>query len=195
MKAWTNLTRTVAPAVDVLTLAEAKMHLRVDHDYSDAEISAWIAAATSMIDGPNGIGVALISQTWRQSLDTFPAKGIEIRLGPVSAISSITYADTANVTQTLAPTSYAFDLDTYPVTIKPAYGKTWPDIYDKPGAIKVNFVAGYGLSAATVPASLKAAIKLLIGHWYANREAAGDTMTQIPFGVAAILDSYRNQMI
>jgi uncharacterized phiE125 gp8 family phage protein len=195
MKFWTNLVRVVAPSVDVVTLAEVKTHLRIDFNDSDAELTAWIAAASGMIDGPSGIGIAMINQTWRQSIDAFPADGIEIRLGPVSSITSITYRDTSGAIQTLDPALYAADLDSYPTVIKPAYGTNWPETYGVDGAIKITFVAGYGPNAAAVPAALKAAVKLLIGHWNNSREAAGEPQKEIPFGVKVILDGYRNQFL
>ena len=36
-----------------------------------------------------------------------------------------------------------------------------------------------------------AAMLLLIGHWYANREAAGQSLSDIPFGVDSILFLHR----
>lgn len=57
----------VAPPVDsVVSLGEAKAHLRVSHDDEDAEIAAMIDAATAYLDGLEGVlGRALGPQTWR----------------------------------------------------------------------------------------------------------------------------------
>lgn len=42
------------------------------------------------------------------------------------------------------------------------------------------------------PAPLAEAVIQLVAHWFENREAAGDSMRQIPFGFAEIIDSYRD---
>ncbi|MDM8794975.1 head-tail connector protein, partial [Klebsiella pneumoniae] len=40
---------------------------------------------------------------------------------------------------------------------------------------------------------VKAAMLLLIGHWYANREtvSVGQTVAEVPFAVEALLQPYR----
>jgi uncharacterized phiE125 gp8 family phage protein len=72
-------------------------------------------------------------------------------------------------------------------------GKWWPATacYNY-GAVQVTFVAGYG-NAAAVPADLKAAIKLLVGHLYENREAVtlGAMPAELPLGFASVTNRYR----
>ena len=67
----------------------------------------------------------------------------------------------------------------------------------------VQYVAGYPPTddippdyAANVPASIKVAMKLLIGHWYENREASvtGVTNAVVELGVRALLDFYRRRL-
>jgi hypothetical protein len=59
------------PTEPVLTLADAKPHLRVDHNDDDSLITALIAAATARLDGRDGIlGRWLRQQTW----ELFPAR-------------------------------------------------------------------------------------------------------------------------
>jgi uncharacterized phiE125 gp8 family phage protein len=189
---WNNLARVTGPAVPAVTLEEIKLHLKIDTNEQDAEVMAWLMAATALIDGPRGIGIAMINQSWRLSLDAFPASGIEIRLRPVTAITSIVYTDEAGATQTLSALSYTADFDSFPVIIRPGHGEAWPTTYSKPGAVKVTFSAGHGAGAATVPEPLKAAIKLLVGHYNNNREAVGADFSELPLGVQSILDAYRS---
>lgn len=40
-------------------------------------------------------------------------------------------------------------------------------------------------------AGIWAAMLLLIGHWYANREAAAQNLTEVPLGVEALLIRHR----
>ncbi|MBB2819001.1 head-tail connector protein [Rhizobium phaseoli] len=186
MNEWTRLVRTVAPASPVVSLEEAKRHLRVLHDDDNADIEAFIAAAIAAIEGPNGIGIALSPQTWRMSLDHFPCE-IVIPLGPVTAVTSVAYTDAAGSPATVSGLRY--DLDSSPLRIWPARDTTWPTIYCEPGAVKVTFVCGY----ATLPPDLRAAILLLVGHFYERREAVTTDLkaVDLPMGVSSILERYR----
>lgn len=186
MNEWTRLVRTVAPASPVVSLAEAKRHLRVLHDDDDADIEMMVGAATAAIEGPNGIGIALSPQTWRLSLDHFPCE-IIVPLGPVSAVTSVEYRDAAGVMQPVAGLRY--DLDESPLRVWPARDTAWPSANCEPGAVKVTFVCGY----ADLPQDLRWAILLLVGHFYEHREAVTTDLKaiELPMGVASILERYR----
>ena len=174
--AWTRLTWTT-PSASIITVAELKSHLRVDFDDDDDLISDLVVAAQGHIEGPEGIGLALAPSTWRLSLDHFPAdQVISIPLGPVTAVTGITYLDTAGATR--------IDLDGRPARITPALTKDWPATADLVGAVKVTFTAG----PATPDPGLKRAVLMLAAHWYANPSAtAPGQVPEIPLGVAAIL--------
>jgi uncharacterized phiE125 gp8 family phage protein len=59
-----------------------------------------------------------------------------------------------------------------------------------PGAVRIDYVAGYA-TAGAIPADLRAAVKLLVGHLYENREAsAPGTLNVIPLGARRILDNW-----
>lgn len=186
MNEWTRLVRTVAPASPVVSTIEAKKHLRVFHDEDDAEIDAMVAAATASIEGPNGIGVALSPQTWRLSLDHFPCE-IVIPLGPVTAVTSVSYVDADGAPATVP--ALRFDLDANPTRIWPARDVAWPSVTCEPGAVKVTFVCGY----PTLPQDLRWAILLLVGHFYEHREAVTTDLkaVDLPMGVASIIERYR----
>lgn len=186
MNEWTRLVRTVAPASPVVTLAEARRHLRVFHEDDDAEIEMMVAAATAAIEGPNGIGIALGSQTWRLSLDHFPCE-IVVPLGPVISITSIGYTDSAGDPATVA--TWRADIESSPLRIWPARDTSWPAIVCEPGAVKVTFVCGY----TDIPVDLKWAILLIVGHFYEHREAVTTDLKaiELPMGVSSILERYR----
>lgn len=184
--------RTVAPAV-LLTPAEAKAHLRVDHADDDALIAALIEAATTHLDGWSGIlGRALVSQTWRQDFADF-GEYLRLPLGPVVSVSSVTYYDINDASQTAASASYSLLADDYGPYVGLVPGYTWPSVSSTRNApVSVTYVAGYG-TAAAVPQAIKQAALLLIAHWYDFREAvmAGQTPTELPFGVRALLTPFR----
>lgn len=178
---WNRLTRVTPPADTVVSIDTAKAHLQIDHDDDDELIEALIRAAEAYVEGPKGIGIALLPQTWRLSLDRFSGS-ITIPLGPVREIVSIT-ADG----ETVDPASYAYDLDSTPLKIVP--NGSWPSV-SAPGAVKVTFTVGY--DADDVPWDIRAAILLLIAHLHRNREATSDkAMSEVPFGVQSVLDRYR----
>jgi len=186
MTDWTRLKLVTAPADFAITRAESKTHLRIDHEDDDTYLDSLIAVAAATVDGPYGIGICVRPQTWRLSLGYFPCE-IVLPLGPVTAISSIGYTDDAGAAATVA--TWRVDFDQSPVRVWPARNAAWPAVTHEPGAVKVTFVAGY----ATVPASLKHAMLLIVGHLYENREAvtADMTMAELPMGAARILESYR----
>lgn len=186
MNEWSRLVRTVAPASPVITLDEAKRHLRVSHDDDNSDITELVEVATAAIEGPNGIGIALNEQTWRMSLDHFPCE-VVIPLGPVTEITSICYTDADGDAATVD--SWRTDLDTQPCRIWPARDTAWPAITCEPGAVKITFKCGF----EQVPADLKAAVKLLVGHFYEHREAVTSDLkaVDLPMGIPAILERYR----
>ena len=82
--------RTASPATQLVSLALAKQHLRIDSTFEDSYITALIDAVTSYLDGYNGIlGQSLINQTWQQKCLQFPLHDAIIRLAVV-AIQTIT---------------------------------------------------------------------------------------------------------
>jgi uncharacterized phiE125 gp8 family phage protein len=186
--------RTAAPAADLMTLAEAKKHCRVDHSEEDDVIAGLLAAATAWLDGYSGVlGRALINQTWRLNLSCWPACRIRLPLAPVSAITSIKYYNTANVQQTLGSSNYGLIEDALSPSAEWVFNASLPSLYERPDAIEVIFVAGYGPAASDVPQAVIVAAKMLIAHLYENREPVniGNITTNLPFAVDALIAPFR----
>jgi uncharacterized phiE125 gp8 family phage protein len=163
--------RTVAPTETPVTLVEAKAHLRVDHSDDDTVLQIYLDAVTAYLDGLSGIlGRAMVTQTWRQDFEAWPCNQLRLPLAPVSAISSISYYDANNASQTLtASGNYAlFDDERSPAAVWLSTA-VLPVLYDREDAIRVTFVAGYG-AASAVPAAIKAAMLLMIADLYENRK-------------------------
>lgn len=177
---WTRLSRFAAPSA-VMTLAEAKEWLRVDDTAEDGVIQSLIEAATAKFDGPKGIGVAVMQQTWNLTLDEFPACDIEIPLGPVTAITHIKYFDLTGTLQTLDSSNYRTNLGASPAMIEPVL--YWPGTFLRRGAVEVRFVAGAATSE-DVPADLMQMIRMMLAHLYRNREAAGPAASETPLAVS-----------
>lgn len=180
------LKRTVDPASEPVSLDEAKLHLRVDGDDEDDFIAGLLVAAREYFEETTRR--ALISQTWRLSLDEWPDE-IELPKPPLVSVTSITYKDDVGAQTTLSSSVYLVDTESEPGRIVLASGQSWPagTLYPV-NPIQVTYVAGYG-AATAVPERMKQAIKLLLGHWYENREAtvAGTIMKEIPLGIDSLI--------
>jgi len=187
--------RTVAPLVEPISLEEARARLRIDHHEEDPLIAALIAAATALLDGWSGIlRRALINQTWVQKFPRFPAGAVlGLALAPVQSIVSVSYFDADNVQRTLDASVYALLDDELGPFVTRQVDQAWPATFAREDAVSVTYVAGYGPSGDDVPAAIRHAMHLIIGHWYEHRESVvvGTNMVHLPLAVNALLGPYR----
>lgn len=186
------------PAIQPVTLTDAKLHLRVDHNDENTQIEGLIRAATEHLDGWTGIlGRCLAEQVWRQDHDRF-ARQMLIPLGPVIAVQSITWRDPAGQLSTVPSGSYDLRIDEPGnAVIRFDANYVFPANLHESRAVAITFKAGYPTNpgspeTSTVPDPLKVAILLLVGHWYQNREAvSAGAMASLPFAVEALIAPYR----
>ena len=180
------------PAAEIVSLDDAKVHLRVDGTDDDDLITMLEAAAEAHLDGYSGVlGRCLIDQVWRQDFVGFDWC-LRLPFPDVSAIGSVKYYDTDNVQQTIDSANYQLLEDERSSFVQFTSTFSWPSTYYRPDPVSVQFTAGYGAAADDVPAAIRAAILLTIGHLYANREAVGDnTQMALPLGVDALITPYR----
>lgn len=174
--------KLVTPPTELpLTLEEVKVHLRVDHSAEDALITGLISAATNHVQ--NITNRQLMRATYRLSLDRLPSS-FPLPRPPYAAITSITAIDEAEQVVEFEETFYRVDeLDhatIYGLKESGWYASTYKDIV-------VEYQAGYA-TAADVPADIKVAMLLIIGHLYENREDKSD---RFPKASDALLSSYR----
>lgn len=178
---------TDPPAAEPLILADAKNHLRVDHSEDDTLIDALITTAREMVEKTTNR--SLIDQTRTAKMDYFPISDtITLPHGPVSAINSVKYYDEDEVLQTLDSADYWTDLDSDIARI--VIRDSWPETEDMPNAVEIEYVCGYGASGDDVPKPIIAAMKLILGHLYENREQVGEIKHELPYGVHSLLSSY-----
>jgi uncharacterized phiE125 gp8 family phage protein len=168
--------RVTAPAVTPVTLAEAKLHLRVDDDDTalDDEITRAIEAATGHLDGRTGIlGRALVTQKWRQFSSFWPASRVfDLALAPVASIEQVALRLADGTEIVLDPSGYRLlsGNTAQPKLLLPV-ATALPALAQDPDAIAIDYVAGYG-DAAAVPSELKSAILLMVGDLYRYRGTA-----------------------
>lgn len=185
--------KLVTPAATYpVTLAEVKLHCRVDVSDDDALLNTFIAAATTFVE--QYTGRALVTQTWELYLDAF-SDAILIPRGPLQSVVSVKYYDESEVLQTLDATNYQVDDVNDPSWIVRASDVTYPTVAEGVNNVIVRFTAGY----ASVPEPIRAAILLLVAQWYDERSSipsirlsSGDTgIPTLPFTVEALLANYR----
>lgn len=188
------LSRTTTPAA-LLTLAQAKAWCRIDHDSEDDTITDLIAVATDTLDGPSGMcGHALTNQRWRMSTIGQTADGLVwLPVSPAVSIFQIQYYDTTNTLQTATTSHFRLLVGDNWAYVEPADGYDWPALYDRIDALQIEWTAGYG-DADDVPAAIRQAAKMLVAHWYANREAVvtGTIAGDLPMAVRELV-SLRKQ--
>lgn len=188
------LSLVTPPALEPVTLADAKRQLRIEHDADDALITTLIQSAREHAE--TFTRRAFLLQTWDLKLDGFPSSVIELPIAPVTSVTSITYVDLHGLTQTWDSSQYRTDLPSGPKAqrgrITLASGCLYPSTDDVTNAVTVRFVAGYGSVAATVPTSLMLGMLQLITHWYENRSSVdAGVFVPVPYTVDALLWPYR----
>lgn len=194
----------ITPAItDPVTIEDARRQCRVhasDTTY-DAELQGYLDAAVSHIE--ESLSIVLEPQTWRLTLDGFDGN-IALPLGPVIEVDSISY-DAGDVTFTVIDAA-DYSLRALPDArweVVPI--AAWPNAVSGMDKVIVDFTVGYEgeLDSATytsgVPADLKQAILLLVGHWFRNRQAveivsSGD-LVSVPLAFDALVLPYRRAIL
>lgn len=177
------------PAIEPWTIVEAKSFLRVGTSDDDAVIGSLIAAARGQIEALTRS--ALITQTWRVTLDDWPRDGrIRLRLGPLRDVIAARVRDEAGNATIVDEQRFLTGAESSVINA-PSWSLPVPGRAH--GGIELDVVAGFGDSASNVPDVLRHAVRTLVAHWYDNRglAAIGGTVALLPGSVNAMIASYR----
>lgn len=201
------------PALEPVTLAEVKTHLRLPADATeDTYLNSLITSARQYCEQETRR--AFINQTWELSLDGWGGSGkdewwdgvregsidlftgsadvIELPLLPIVSITSLTTYNEADEPTLVNASTYL--LDRVHGRLMKKNLVTWPTNLRNHQSVVVRYVAGYGPAAVDVPMALRMAILQLISHWYENREyvvANGLQPVSIALHVTATLRKYK----
>jgi uncharacterized phiE125 gp8 family phage protein len=182
---------SVPVAAEPISLADAKLHLRLSETAEDALLARLITASREFCE--NITRRALATQIITAFLDDFPCRGyFELPRPPLQSVTSVKYKDSAGVETTMTPAiGYIVDAESNVGRVMLPYGCTWPSFVPYPvNPIRVEYIAGY-CAANPIPESIKQAMLLLVGHWYTNREATGTATGQIELAVKALLGQFK----
>ena len=154
-----------APAVEPVTLDEARSFLRVEHNDDDEVIAALVAGSRIHVEAQTRR--ALITQSWRITADNWPQDGrLAILPAPLQALTAARVYDLDGNAQDVDLQAFVPDLGASALVFAP-----WA--LPAPGriaaGIELDVTVGYGDAAVDVPEPLRQAIRLLMAHWYENR--------------------------
>lgn len=205
------------PAAEPVAAADLRTQLRTDStDLPDAQADGYISEARQEIEDQTGL--ALITQTWKLTLDRWPSSRGEpwwdgtrqiaiseldssagtliLPRYPLQSISSVTtYSEDGTSTAVAVSSTFDIDAQQMPGRMRLQSGATWPTALRPTNAIEVTYIAGYGAAASSVPAPLVRAVRNMAAHIYANRGdcTAGDAYQAS--GAAAVCEKYRARMV
>lgn len=165
-----------APAEPVVPLNDLKAHLVVEHSHHDALIAALEASAVAHLDGWHGVlGRAIKAQVWRQE---FVAGEVARLLLPDVTAITVTALDAAGE---------AVHVE---AELKTAFRGPYLDVTGSYATLRVDFTCA--MPATRLPAA-QAVVKLLVAHWYANREAVvtNGNVVALPMAVSALVTAMR----
>ncbi len=175
-----TVTQITLPAFLPVTLAEAKLHLRIDGNNEDAMIPMLIGAAVNLCQQLTGR--SLMKQEWKLLVDGFEDE-MQLPWPTILSVESVHYIDPDGATQTLDEAVYSLVGD----SVVLAAGQKWPDAKADARSVWINYTAGYGAGneaaqQAAVPASVKSWLLLTVGTLYANRESilSGASVAELP---------------
>jgi uncharacterized phiE125 gp8 family phage protein len=180
-----------APALEPVSLDEAKAHLRVDADDEDPLITAAIVSARVHVEAMTRR--RLIQQGWRIYRDSWPRNPpLRIPVAPLISVDTVTIYDPDGDPVVVDPDDYQVDAVSVPgrlilsANAPAAVGRAV-------NGIEIDVTAGYGAAAGDVPSPLRQAVMMLIAHWYEHRGAVGhDLASEVPpLGFEALIAPYR----
>ena len=172
-----------AAASEPLTLAEAKKQAEIASGVTvhDTQLTEMISEVREQWE--HDTDSVMITQTLSVTLDAF-CDPFMLPVKPIQSLTSITYYDGANSSQTLSTDIYELDPTNRMVRLK--YNQTYPTTASRWDAVTVTFVAGYGVASA-VPSIAKRAMLLQVGKWFNH--------TDMTHGSAFAHDAEYNRLV
>lgn len=155
--------------MSLLALTDAQAQCRVDSDYPVAQLQPYI-------DGAEAAAVAYLNRTVFATQDALDAAQDTV---PVTlATAGQTYSDA------LAAAALLTDLNQQQAAIDVAQARMDAATLD----------AARTVHGIVVNAAILAAIRLLLGHLFLNREAVSNGAAELPLGACDLLRPYRRMM-
>lgn len=167
-----SITIVTPPASEPVSLAEAKLFLRIDHTSEDALITTLIGAAREAVEA--GCGRALITRRVRENLDIWrrdAVNGALLSLGPVTNIVAVRLLADNGSQSVIDPERYRLEggRDRPRLVFPPGL----PATLRSAGGIEVEYDAGFDDVAADLPLALRLATLQIVAALYEARQGGG----------------------
>jgi uncharacterized phiE125 gp8 family phage protein len=192
-----NPVLVTGPDHEPVSLDDMKNHLRVDIADDDELIMAYMLTARRTCE--RIARKKFVTQTWDLWADGFIGSTkwkLPKSMSPLQSVTHIKHYDRADGDTTINAANYIVDTYSQPAKIVLKTGQTWPgDILREVNGVNIQVVVGFG-DDADVPEEIKQALKLLVGHFYENREdlIVGSQVHEVPMGVKNLLWLDRNMV-
>lgn len=185
------------PALEPVSLAEARQWLRLDDAAEDPVVSSLVVAARMLVEAE--IGRVLMGQDWRLVGDAWPADGrIPVQPGLVLAVRGGRVFRSAGAALPLPPVSLP------PVVLPPGAFRVLPGS-DPPqiealmmplpsgrtGGIEIDLRLGFGETPEAIPGQIRIALRRLIALWYDRRGDISDDPVGLPPQIRLLLRPFR----
>lgn len=203
-----KITDAAFPAV---TLARMRNNSNIPSGQDEDFLTEALRSAEDYVERQLECTIGLAA--WRLTLDNFPQQGVSrttfdsalaratnqqlmdwkpnailIPLWPVRAVTGLAYAasDGTPTTLPLEQIVQPVGNDRYHLRLKKGF--YWPETDCSPNAIAITFTAGWPTQSA-IPGTLTQAIRMLVSHFYENREAVitGSVSKEVELGVQSML--------
>ena len=159
---------TTGPTVEPITSTELKTFARIDGSTEDTLLDSFIVAVRQACE--KYLGRSLLEQTIKLSLDFWPSTVVELPMPPLLSVTQVRTLDEDDAVTAYASSNYYVRTLTDPGQIVLRQGSTPPiNTARWSGGIEIEYKAGYGTAATSVPAAIKEAIKLWATLVYENR--------------------------
>ena len=160
---------TVPPAVEPVTVDEAKAWARINTPDDDQIVSDLITAVRMQVEAD--LGRALITQTKVLYLNDFSdlSSPINLPYPPLQSIVSVRYVDMMGDLTTIDAGTYSYTAGSTPGRVWVPIGSYWPYVLPNDDAVQIAYTCGYGDTAADVPMSIRMAMRTLIAANYMYR--------------------------
>lgn len=142
-----SLQITTGPTAEPVALADVKARLRLVDTADDALITKQIPVARAFAERVTRRSLAL--KTYAAFLDRFPVPNgpIRVPVPPLIAVSAIKYLDSTLTQQVWDSSEYYIATQQTPGLIVPKPGFIYPSPGVVPGAVEIDFTAGYTVAS------------------------------------------------